>query len=86
MQIVIDITKDTFEKIREFDGEHDVLIDRGKLYEAIQNGTPLLKEHGRLIDADELYDSLIFPNSLFGKAFKEILDDAPTIIEAESED
>ena len=44
MQIVIDISKDTFEKIREFDGKHDVLIDRGKLYEAIQNGTLLTEQ------------------------------------------
>ena len=44
MQIVIDISKDTFEKIKEFDGKHDVLIDRGKLYEAIQNGTLLTKQ------------------------------------------
>lgn len=81
MQIVIDIPKDTFEKIREFDGKHDVLIDREKLYEAIQNGTPLLKGHGRLIDADVLVDGMEDDYE-----FCEVVNATPTIIEAESED
>ena len=81
MQIVIDIPKDTFEKIREFDGKHDVLIDREKLYEAIQNGTLLLKGHGRLIDADVLVDGMEDDYE-----FCEVVNATPTIIEAESED
>lgn len=55
------------------------------LIQAVQLGTPLPKGHGRLIDADELYNSLEFPNQQFAKAFKDILNDAPTIIEADKE-
>ncbi len=58
--------------------------DDGKYaIKAIVNGTLLPKEHGRLIDADELYESLIFPTEQFAKGFKELLDDAPTVIEAD---
>jgi hypothetical protein len=78
MQIMIDIPKDTFEKIREFDGKHDVLIDRGKLYEAIQNGTSLPKRHGRLIDADVLVDGMEDDYE-----FCEAVNATPTIIEAD---
>lgn len=53
--------------------------------EALHNGTPLPKNHGRLIDADAFYNDLIFPNVLFAKSFKEMLDDAATIISAEKE-
>lgn len=33
----------------------------------------------RIIDADALFDSLIFPNDQWGKTFKELLDDEPTV-------
>ena len=33
----------------------------------------------RLIDADELFESLIFPTEQFKATFKELLDDAPTV-------
>lgn len=36
--------------------------------------------HGRLIDADALYSDLAFPTQQFAKAFRRILDDAPTMI------
>ena len=88
MQIVIDMPEEVLNSFKTSKGKF--ICENGyDLIQGIKDGTPLPKGHGRLIDADELYDSLIFPNSLFGKAFKEILDDAPTIIEAdkaESED
>lgn len=33
----------------------------------------------RLIDADALFDSLIFPNDQWKATFKELLDDEPTV-------
>jgi hypothetical protein len=33
----------------------------------------------RIIDADALFDSLIFPNDQWEKTFKELLDDEPTV-------
>ena len=74
MQIVIDIPESIYETIKEEEVGNVV-------YKAIKNGTPLTKGHGRLKDVDALYNDLIFPNEQFSMAFKEILDDADTIIE-----
>lgn len=55
MQIVIDIEDNTYEAI-----EHEYCIlppQKGLLkvlWDAIHNGTPLPKGHGRLIDADRI--------------------------------
>lgn len=64
--------------------------------EGVVEGTPLPKEHGRLIDADALIKQLeAMANNRWNiqvgasKGLEEaidIVDDAPTIIEAESED
>ena len=85
MQIVIDIPEEIYNHTQEyevggFNQENDT-----KLFMAIKNSTPLPKEHGRLIDADEIYNSLEFPTQQFASAFKQVLDDAPTIIKAEEE-
>ena len=89
MKIVIDIpeeVKQTFDNAKDED-LYGNYYDRNSLMgKAIQNGIPLPTGHGRLIDADALYNDLIFPNEQFGKAFKDILNDAPTIIESESEE
>ena len=82
MQIVIDIPESWLQAITE----SSLTIFNGKIFDSIRNGISLPKGHGRLIDADALYDDLIFPNEQFGKAFKDILNDAPTIIPAESEE
>ena len=47
-------------------------------WQAIHNGTPLQKGHGRLIDADK------FISEHFGEIAR-LVDDAPTIIEADTE-
>ena len=49
------------------------------VHEAIYNGTPLPKGHGRLIDADAMWD--IYHSNDYD--FYEALDDALTIIEAD---
>ena len=46
---------------------------------AIHDSTPLPKGHGRLIDADAIWD--IYHSNDYD--FYEALDDAPTIIEAD---
>ena len=51
------------------------------LLRAIRNGTPLPKGHGRLIDADALYDQYQYADYDFDKT----LEYAPTIIEADKE-
>ena len=48
MKIVIDIPEETYHKIKTG------LYDYGDMNIIIKNGTPLPKNHGRLIDADEL--------------------------------
>ena len=84
MQIVI--------KIDEYDKEWihnawDIPDEiKSKVVDAIENGTPLPKGHGRLIDADALYENTeICHSDIDGYAcarWKDI-NDAPTIIEAD---
>lgn len=46
MQMVIDISEDLYNECKRLGDKRDTL------FEAIRNGTPLPKGHGRLIDAD----------------------------------
>lgn len=82
MKIVIDIPKRMYEKICN----NTLGIE---IFEAIKNGTPLPKNHGRLIDADALYDNArLCHTEEDGTACVEWreINDAPTIIEgSESE-
>ena len=85
MKIVIDIPKKTFEEIRKYD-----LINCGesfaqKLINYIRNGTPLPKNHGRLIDGDSLYNFVVEKYS-DGEQLAIDISDMPTIILAESEE
>ena len=43
-----------YSKICDFDGRHDVLINRGDLYTAIKNGTPLQPGHGKIVDVNDV--------------------------------
>ena len=79
MQIVIDIPEEDYIRLRDEGMFGNVTTFK----RAVREGTPLPKGHGRLIDADELYDSLKFPTQQFASTFKQVLDDAPTIIEAD---
>jgi hypothetical protein len=60
MKIIIDIPIDVYEEIMVHNRE---LRESGKsayyLEGLIQNGTPLPKEHGRLIDSDYLKDVIL---------------------------
>ena len=63
MQIVIELSDETYKDIKEENsiyGINNGLSARmtGKVVGAIQNGKPLPKGHGRLIDADEAIQRL----------------------------
>lgn len=94
MHIVIELSDETYKDIKEENGIYGInngLTSRitGKVVGAIQNGTPLPKGHGRLIDADdirviELEDSLHIIQHKKGDEI-DVYIDAPTIIEADKE-
>ena len=81
MQIVIEIDEIAY-RDTSYWGE---IFDRDKedIAYAIKNGTPLPKDHGRLIDADalDIYDvSPAYGMEVYGVTQDDI-EDAPTIIE-----
>ncbi len=78
MHIVIDIPKEKYDMVRNktYCGIYDAVI-----YKAIANGIPLPKGHGRLIDADALYEQFEYADY----DFEETLEYAPTIIPADTE-
>lgn len=80
MQIVINVRENFLYEIKH---KHPNM--RNELEQSVLDGTILPKGHGKLKDVDALYEDLIFPNEQFGKTFKDILDDAPTIIKADRE-
>ena len=78
IELVIKIPEEEYKWIKESDKTvfADVASKECMLY-AIENGTPLPKGHGRLIDGD----SFVQEHSL---AFvRDVINDAPTIIEAD---
>ena len=85
MKLIIDIPYITYDAIMSRDWKNAGWLFSEEL-KAIHGGTPLPKGHGRLKDVDELYNSLEFPTQQFASAFKQVLDDAPTIIEADTEE
>ena len=84
MQIVIDIPKEEYERL--------AYIDILKLRTYIENGTPLPKGHGRLIDADALKSecySIVDPKGIYSElkiSEDYYIDDASKIIEADRGD
>jgi len=83
MQIVIDIPEDTLKRTvfyREFKDLNDCITT----IKALENAITLPEHHGRLIDADDLYENTeICHSDIDGYAcvrWKDI-NDAPTIIE-----
>lgn len=74
MQIVIDISEEEYNKIKE----NDMGFYNGRFFQMVRNGTPLPKGHGRLIDADAVLEEPI------GDTYKDI-EIAETIVEADTE-
>ena len=85
MELVIripDALYNTCKITSKMNGENevaDILID------AVANGTPLPKGHGRLIDADRLRSMYSINRANFNTVvgIQKWIDDAPTIIEAD---
>lgn len=82
MKIVIDIPEVEYEKIMN---GYMPLYEAANLIRDIQNGTPLPKGHGRLIDADALQKFANEQEEKYGISIIDI-DEQPTIIEADKED
>ena len=82
MQIVIEIPEEIYSRILERNRIHT--FDNETVCDAIKNGIPLPKGHGRLIDADELrceredFDTYFDYSNAF-----DVIYNAPTIIEAD---
>lgn len=81
MQIVIEIPEELY---KTYKGRPPMLGDAGMdmIAQAIANGIPLPKGHGRLIDADKLTESILCKT--FGLRSVDI-ENAPTIVEADKE-
>lgn len=79
MKIIIDILEEEYQKVQ--DGRAPVSIMRN----AIKNGIPLPKGHGRLIDADRLRSMYSINRANFNTVvgIQKWIDNAPTIIEAD---
>ena len=89
VELVIKIPEEVYEHILKAKSVPDVLgIDMVNTINAVKNGTPLPKGHGRLIDARE-YENIIrkhyFDNSTVIRCTEIALDNATPIIEADTE-
>lgn len=85
MQIVMEIDDDVYKRALVYKGERltsSIANDLSELITAVANGTPLPKGHGRLIDADKLWDA--YHSNDYD--FYEAIDDIPTIVEADKEE
>ena len=80
IELVIKIPEDVFKRTifyREFRDLNDCVTT----IKALEKAVPLPKGHGRLIDADALYDQFEYADY----DFEETLEYAPTIIEADED-
>ena len=102
MQVVIDIpeeVKEVFDKAKEDDLKGSYYDYNSIIGKAIQNGTPLPKGHGRLIDA-RVFEATMYHQAfetdsdmqkwdsgcwIRYKMFENEICDAPTILEADKE-
>lgn len=90
MKLVIDIPEEVYKSIQDNDY---CGISNSDMYNAINNGTPLPKGHGRLIDekeakyliSDGLNDKAYFGEVSADWAVIDFLGTVPTIIEADKE-
>jgi len=92
VEVLIKIPKDLYEFVKEKDKEEKFALWDDKWKEAaIANGTVLPKGHGRLKDYDVIKGEYIRKMSVFMNEEERmdllcgIIDDAPTVIEADRE-
>ena len=94
MQIVIEIDDDDYQFIQDTEFENYLVTKH--LYEAVYEGKPLPKGHGRLIDISKIdedridHDNPIIYLTMNGEYIEAVsldyLNDLPTIIEADKEE
>lgn len=77
-EIVIKIPDEDYKKLNN---PETIILLNGDILGAIKNGIPLPKGHGRLIDADKLWD--LYHDLDYD--FYEAIHDITTIIEADKE-
>ena len=77
MKVIIEIPEEEYTRWIT-DGEIDALIVR----DALRNGIPLPKGHGRLIDADKIEFEYYYGEWFITEA---AIDHQPTVIEADAE-
>lgn len=85
IEVVIKIPEEMYAQVMDEDGIDTMLIPYDDI---VKNGTPLLKGHGKLIDADDLDITTITTDDYSGNevldvVLKDDIDDAPTIIKAD---
>ena len=82
MKLIIDISEEEYKRMIE-QSVFGIMLSVWK--RAIKNGTPLPKGHGKLIDADALYDEYVKEPEEFngGHSLMALFRVAPTIIEAD---
>jgi len=82
VEVVIKIPKVFYEALKQTDimvsGQRSGKTLMSVIYNAVANGVPLPKGHGRLVDADSILEDP------FGNTYKD-LDIAETIVEADAE-
>lgn len=82
MQIVIDVSEKEYA---------DICKRHGRLSSLVRSGTPLPKGHGRLIDADKLYQKcdengwFDSDDNYYGGGLEDIVCEAQTVVEADKE-
>lgn len=87
MQVVINIDDNFYKRAMVYKGEqfpdNDDLLSA--LITAVNNGVPLPKKHGRLIDANRLRSMYSINRANFNTVvgIQKWIDEAPTIIEAD---
>ena len=80
MKLVIEIPDNEYHQICELRLHNRTFYD-----DAIRNGTPLPKGHGRLIDAEVFSHNVVKYSHQSTKTIGQALADTPTIIEADTE-
>ena len=87
MTLIIEIPEEDHNRIKDNSPDAFNYLTSWRLYDAIKNGTPLPKGHGRLIDADALKTDAQTMTEWNGDVFRCVtertIDYAPTIIEAD---
>lgn len=89
MQIVIDIPEEEYQNYLKMRPSYPEGVFC--YIKAIQNGTPLPKGHGRIIDINKMEYLKAIHDAKYGEiswneAIKQIKNSAPTIVEADKED